>query len=108
MSSFFRTNTLFMFSQECLENRHVFKWFYSFELFFSIFCALLMFLLLECKGRKPVPVNKTLAIGHHAEELQKDKAYTSSSTTRSTVASSQEQWEDTVLSIVCVAPRKTE
>lgn len=53
----FFPNTLFMFSQECLENRHVFKCFHSFELFFSVFCALLTLLLLESKARKPAPVN---------------------------------------------------
>ena len=39
VSGFF-PNTLFMFSQECLENRHVFKCFYFFELFFCLLCTL--------------------------------------------------------------------
>lgn len=38
-NGFFFPNMLFMFSQECLENRHVSSCFYSFELLFCLLCA---------------------------------------------------------------------
>lgn len=51
-------NTLLVISQERLKNRHVFQmFFYSFKLFFSVFCALLTLPLLESKARKPMAVN---------------------------------------------------
>lgn len=38
-TGFFFPNMLFMFSQECLENRHVSSCFYSFELLFCLLYA---------------------------------------------------------------------